>query len=530
MSKKTSRYQNEDGTFKEMQRPGSDHASAFNGCVLHMTNEEGHSEDSAKRICGAIAQKVGAGGRGEDGGLRIEDGVIGAARMTGPLNIVPGGSNGTVVIQYMPPGEQTVSPMVNGEPMEMKVNVKPHWAGVFERANQSLLAKAKAGLDNEPFTDFNHDDDRASSKPQRYFWGGDDPKTGGVLLETKLTASGKSAITKTADTDPDYSSFSPQWIFHKKTFEPLGLPINQGAFVNRAAFKTIGKLPVVSAKGSGKSWALGTAHAADGDPENPICTDCGDLSAAAHKASAKAMTADDADAFNAHSAAYQAHKEAEAANRVAGNDDEAEHHADMMDFHKKQASGFAKKALAGSREPAANNNNTKGNEMTKEEVASAVASAFAAPEFATAVKNVIGAEIKPLKEQIVSLETERKNDATARAKAAVQKHVDRGAIAPQDKDAIADWESQYVADPDKAERMMGRLASAKGTGRITSSGGGTAAGANTAVEPEDVFMAKAKEFGEKNKLNETDALIAFGRTAEGAELQQQFRDKVRSKQ
>src|ERR1051326_2688930 len=41
---------NKDGTFK----------GGFDGCVLHMTGCEGHSQESAKRICGKIAQQVKA--------------------------------------------------------------------------------------------------------------------------------------------------------------------------------------------------------------------------------------------------------------------------------------------------------------------------------------------------------------------------------------------------------------------------------------------------------------------------------------
>ena len=40
-------YLNADGTFK----------GGFDGCVLHMTKIEGHSEESARAICGKIAQE-----------------------------------------------------------------------------------------------------------------------------------------------------------------------------------------------------------------------------------------------------------------------------------------------------------------------------------------------------------------------------------------------------------------------------------------------------------------------------------------
>lgn len=43
-------YLNEDGTFK----------GGFDGCVSHMQEIEGHSEESAKKICGYIAQQKGA--------------------------------------------------------------------------------------------------------------------------------------------------------------------------------------------------------------------------------------------------------------------------------------------------------------------------------------------------------------------------------------------------------------------------------------------------------------------------------------
>lgn len=46
-------HMNADGTFK----------GGFDGCVLHMEQCEGHSEESAKKICGSIAQAVANSGR-----------------------------------------------------------------------------------------------------------------------------------------------------------------------------------------------------------------------------------------------------------------------------------------------------------------------------------------------------------------------------------------------------------------------------------------------------------------------------------
>ena len=58
LNKARSEYQNADGTFKEMALEKGGAVNAFNGCVLHMMNEEGHAQDSAKAICGKIAQQI----------------------------------------------------------------------------------------------------------------------------------------------------------------------------------------------------------------------------------------------------------------------------------------------------------------------------------------------------------------------------------------------------------------------------------------------------------------------------------------
>ncbi len=272
---------------------------------------------------------------------QLSDACIAAARMTTPLTVLPGGSAGSVILQYMPPGRQVISPFVDGKPMEMEVDVTPAYADVFESANQELLARARAGTGDEPFTDFNHNDDAASSRPQRYFWGGNDPKKGGVLLETRLTASGKAGITAHEDTEPDYTRFSPQWVFHRKTFEPLGLPVNQGAFVNRAAFKTIGKLPIVSAADANSTWALGSAADSAGARRN------GDQAAGAAmmktaEAYQKSKTAHTygvghAEARTAHLDAASAHEDAADRFDVEGRAEEAQQERALAKVHTEAA-------------------------------------------------------------------------------------------------------------------------------------------------------------------------------------------------
>jgi hypothetical protein len=136
-------------------------------------------------------------------------------------------------------------------------------------------------------------------------------------------------------------------------------------------------------------------------------------------------------------------------------------------------------------------------------------------------------KLKPITEKIVSFEKVQADELKARAKATVGKFVGRVGLAPQDTKAIEFWEASYVGNPALTEELLGKLpARAAGT-RFTTSGGGTTT-ATASTEPEDIFIAKAKAFATENKIeNEADALIAFARTSEGAELQDQYRAKVR---
>ena len=381
--------------------------------------------------------------------------AIANARMTNLLRVIDAGTKkpGVFVIQYMPPGRQKVRPFVNNEAHPMEIVVTAKYAEVFDRANQVLIAEARAGKGDEPYTDFNHDDAQASSRPIRYYWGGDDPQSGGVLCETLATASGLEALTPPAGVAPDWTRFSPRWVFHKKTLEPLGLPVNQGGFVNRAAFTNISRLPVASAADAADVWALGDAGA-----QNPI----------RHFALAAASAA------------------------VSDNKPTPE-------------------------------NNT----MTDNEAAIAVAKAFENPAVLAALKGVVETATKPLADKITAFETKEGDRVVASAKAAVQRHVGRGAIPPQDTKAIEFWQNAYTANASQTEEILAKLPGSKAGAVIVNANGSTTTTAVASAEPEDVFIANAKAFGKNNNIaDETQALIAYGRSAEGAELLTQFRQKV----
>lgn len=229
--------------------------------------------------------------------------MIAQARLAAPLSIAIDASRGVPdEIQFMPPGRQRVAPFVNGEPLEMEITVAPSYAEVFDRACQAMLAAARSGAGDFPFTDFNHDDGAASSRPRRFYWGGDDPKRGGVRMVTAWTGSGKEALL-----NGDFLRFSPQWVFHKTTFEPLGLPCNVGGLVNRAAFKTIA--PVASAGGVAMHWQPGVAL--DGRPGG----DCGGLPQQAIMAAAREMRRMAPDRFASVAQAMEAYLHSPAGNR-----------------------------------------------------------------------------------------------------------------------------------------------------------------------------------------------------------------------
>ena len=160
--------------------------------------------------------------------MRTHNSLIAQARLATALTI-DATKGAPADIQYMPPGRHEVAPFVNGKPRPMTVNVNPAYAATFQGALDRAMAAAKAGQGDRPFTDFNHDDAAASGHPTQFYWGGDDPITGGVRAKMEWTGSGKAALEA-----GDYLRFSPQWVFSKKTGEPLGLPINVGGLVNRS--------------------------------------------------------------------------------------------------------------------------------------------------------------------------------------------------------------------------------------------------------------------------------------------------------
>ena len=354
-------------------------------------------------------------------------------------------------IQWMPPGDQDVECFVNGESRQLRFESNEQFAQAANSQLQELRRRAAAGLGDEPFFDFNHEDGAASGHPQELYWAGDDAKRGGIRAIGKWTGGGKRALA-----GRDFTRFSPEWFFNQETEEPIGVGVNMGGLVNRAAFKQLAAL-ACDAHGHGRATQRGQKGKQDMDEKT-----FKELLDAALKPVNEKITALEA-----------------------------------------KAAGAAATAPAG---------------------AATAQGAGALDE--KKIVLLIQEGNKPLIEKITAFEAAGAAAKGKAAKDAVQVHVNRGAIAPEDKEMIEFYTNGFLADPDKAEKAMAKLPGKSFT-RLTTATGSTAAAGAASGEPEHMFIAKAKEFGKTHEIkNQAEAMMAYGRTAEGRELYEQFRSKI----
>jgi hypothetical protein len=132
-------------------------------------------------------------------------------------------------IQWMPPGRHTIQASKNGKPARVTVEVNADTAAAIAA---SFAAMTKAG--RRPYLDFNHASGPASARVKAVRWGGDDPISGGVRIETDWTSAGISSLQ-----GGEYFSFSPNFLLHEKTGRVAGTTVNMGGLVNEPAFTSI---------------------------------------------------------------------------------------------------------------------------------------------------------------------------------------------------------------------------------------------------------------------------------------------------
>lgn len=155
----------------------------------------------------------------------------------------PDGDTLPTDIQWMPPGTTDVRPLIDGEWRSPRPVVTDEAVGKMVAAAVATMRGAAArGEGDWPYLDFGHEDGAASAEVLDAYWGGNDRKTGGVRLKVKWSAAGAAAIS-----GKTYRRLSPQWLTSPDTTKPVGVPVNMGGLVNRAAFRDI---QPIAAKGS----------------------------------------------------------------------------------------------------------------------------------------------------------------------------------------------------------------------------------------------------------------------------------------
>jgi hypothetical protein len=144
----------------------------------------------------------------------------------------PRGNDLPADIQVFPPGDAVEFTLQDYPGEKFTMTVDASVAAKAQADLEKLQAAALAGRGSKPFADKNHEDAEATFHPVRFFWGGNDPKTGGVRVATNWTGFGASLVKARA-----MSYFSGNFLFNKLANKFLGL-INEniGGLVNRPGF------------------------------------------------------------------------------------------------------------------------------------------------------------------------------------------------------------------------------------------------------------------------------------------------------
>ena len=153
-------------------------------------------------------------------------------------------------IQWMPPGVQTVSPHTpEGKVVTVTILVDEAAAARVEECRARYQAEFDAGTGDAPYIDFLHADGEASAWVNRVYWGGDDPKTGGIRLVVSWTDEGRAKKGKSL------KRFSPSFDLSEPDGDGIctvtGTSANMGGLVNRAAFRAIQSLSASAPAGGG---------------------------------------------------------------------------------------------------------------------------------------------------------------------------------------------------------------------------------------------------------------------------------------
>ncbi|HWY78452.1 MAG TPA: phage protease [Verrucomicrobiae bacterium] len=133
-----------------------------------------------------------------------------------------------------------------------------------------------------------------------------------------------------------------------------------------------------------------------------------------------------------------------------------------------------------------------------------------------AITAAVQAAMKPFTERMEKMD-ERTTTAAAMAK--IQPHIDRGAIPPADEKTVKMWTNMVIADEATACAQMAKLPGLRRGTLTTATAGNSAALATSGMEPDQQFIAKAREYGKtRNCKTDKESITAFAATSEGRDL------------
>ena len=204
------------------------HIRAAWNYINKRANAAKYSADDAasikRKIVAAWKRKIDKDGPpSADDGDKAESSFVVSASAT---TIFDGQAPENIV--YMPKGQWTITPRVDGEPKEVTVTVDETTAATLQSDFEKRLAAPV-----RPTGGFDHKPGKASFIPKGFLW--DENK--GVILNVDWTRAGKDAIE-----GRDYSYFSPTFLLAKDRVAGLTSRGEIGSLTNNPAFESIERI------------------------------------------------------------------------------------------------------------------------------------------------------------------------------------------------------------------------------------------------------------------------------------------------
>src|SRR6266576_1936378 len=97
-------------------------------------------------------------------------------------------------IQIFPPGKGVEFTLQDYPGETFKLDVDASVAAKAQADLERLQSLEAQGKGSAPFADRNHEDREAIFHPVKFFWAGDDPKSGGVRVQTRWTPFGAALV------------------------------------------------------------------------------------------------------------------------------------------------------------------------------------------------------------------------------------------------------------------------------------------------------------------------------------------------